>query len=408
MSDMTVGFNANRISPYGVHNTAAKTTQSRTASVPADATMRTQDTVTISEEGQAAAQRTASVGSSSTAAVNTGETTFTSSANEIAALAKKHYDMSYDYYSKQLEESKKFADPRQHIRDKYKNEDSRYFRSDMTAAERDLAYENEISLMTSGRLFQAGNYNDYALRSVRHELALAGNTVVANQNARDQIEGAVNEALADNGITIPDGVSFRLSVDPYDHYISVLGLEDTSVAKLIEQVLNTGNNGRNLYYHIHMCNPEQFGYETPEQYTKLEELKSSLYQMVKDLSGLDIRTLERKNGTIYTPDGKDLWDVLTQAASTLRNNDGTSGADLSIYEEMYENIAKYGWTDGSGLALEYRNGSLYDIGTEYGYGDEQNGWTEWVLANPEAASMQMMPWVEQQAIELQVQREDDR
>ena len=391
--------------PYIARTQAAQSAASGKAETAATGQAASSyDTVTISAEAKAA-QSAASVGNSSNATTTSGETTFTSSARESSRILGEHKKMLEENYGKQHQENMRFSDPRQHIRDKYKNENSKYFRSDMTARERDLAYDQEIRMLNGVRLKVSAE--DYVFNGMEHELTLSHRRMTINQNTRDQIEGAIRNTLMQNGITLPEGASFNLAVDPYDHYISVLGLEDTSMTTLIEQLLNTGNNGRNLYYHIQACNPEMYGFETPEQYTKIDQMKSSLFHMVKDLSGLDIRTLTRAGNTFKTPDGKDLWEVLTKAASALPKGDGTTGVDINDYRKIYEEIAKNGWQDDPGLSLTYRDGSLYDIGTENGYGPGQTAWQDWVRNNPAEVAERVMKYVNERAIELQVQREDD-
>lgn len=407
---------------YIKNQTAAATAEKSAAST---GSARSQDTVTISAEGQAAAKGAsitidytqlrnrveisdAALACASENAFKCAEgTTFTSNFEQESAMHLEWSAISRAYYTEQLNESLSFDNPRQHMWDKYKNPDSPYFRDYMTEKERDFAYTNELLLYKTGRLNHSLVF-DYALRSERQYAHISTQEILVNQRTRDQIESAVANAIKQNGIELPEGATFELSVDPYDYHISVVGLEDSAIAEQIEKAINTGDNGMRLYHHIHACNTDKFGFDTAEQYTKLDERKSGLFQMVKDQTGLDIRTLERKDGAILTPDGKDLWQVIMQIAAGLPTGDGKFGADMSYYKPAYDIIAKYGWTDGGGLALSFQNGSLYDIGTDYGYGDTQNLWTKWALENPAVASKQMMKWVEARAIDLQVQREDDR
>ncbi|MDE7245643.1 MAG: DUF4885 domain-containing protein, partial [Oscillospiraceae bacterium] len=59
-----------------------------------------------------------------------------------------------------------------------------------------------------------------------------------------------------NGIEIPEDASFRLTVDS-SYTIHVTGLEDKKLAKSIEQALNSGDNGKNLYDLLKITSPDK-------------------------------------------------------------------------------------------------------------------------------------------------------
>ncbi len=82
------------------------------------------------------------------------------------------------------------------------------------------------------------------------------------------------------------------------------------MAKRIEAALNQGRNGYYLYEHISFCDPVNYGAEEPLQYISGDKEKMVVYHFVNRLTGYDIGELENRNGKFYTPDGKDLWEVL--------------------------------------------------------------------------------------------------
>lgn len=55
-----------------------------------------------------------------------------------------------------------------------------------------------------------------------------------NQDARNEIKDAINQAFEENGITIPEDSELRLTVDPYDFQIHASGV-DEGLAKQIGQ-----------------------------------------------------------------------------------------------------------------------------------------------------------------------------
>ncbi|MDE7244744.1 MAG: DUF4885 domain-containing protein [Oscillospiraceae bacterium] len=206
--------------------------------------------------------------------------------------------------------------------------------------------------------------------------------MIANQIVRDQISQSVQDLLAKNGIKIPEGQSFTMDVNPYDFYINVRGLDDPELTEAIEKAVNVGNNGYVLDCHISDCARlnSQFGLTVPSAEESMGKAKESLYFMVQDLAGCDIRTLRREDGHIYMPDGQDLWDALEKGASQYPTPDGIISIDISPYWAIYQRIAQLGWDSVPDpvYQLLYQDGGLYDIGTDYGYGPGQTGWQSWV------------------------------
>ncbi len=83
-----------------------------------------------------------------------------------------------------------------------------------------------------------------------------------NQEIRDKMNDAVNQAFEENGIVITKDADSRLTVDPYDFFIHINGV-DEELAKRIEAALNQGKNGYYLYEHIAFCDPVNYGVEEP-------------------------------------------------------------------------------------------------------------------------------------------------
>lgn len=209
------------------------------------------------------------------------------------------------------------------------------------------------------------------------------------QIVRDQISQSIRDLLQKNNVTIPEGQSFTLSVDP-SYYIHAVGLDDPELTEAVERSINVGNNGCNLKQHISDCRrvSRELGLTVPSAAESLSESKESLFLMVQDLAGYDIRELDRQDGKIYTPDGQDLWDVLTKNAANYKTPDGIISIDISQYWMLYSHIALFGWDSVPDPVYEltYLDGNLYDIGTEFGYGPGQTEWQKWAHENAETLS----------------------
>ena len=213
---------------------------------------------------------------------------------------------------------------------------------------------------------------------------------------------SVQELIAKNGITIPEGQSFEMRVLGMndDFYIHVDGLDDPELTEAVEKAINVGNNG--FYLHRHISESRQltnsFGLTSQSPEEALSEAKESLDYMVRDLTGYDIRTLPREDGHIFTPDGQDLWDVLLEKASNYQMPDGTAGINISRYRTLYNRIAMLGWDciPDRSLGLRYQDGGLYDIGTDYGFGPGQTGWQDWARDHAEELAARIMSGLERQ------------
>ena len=84
--------------------------------------------------------------------------------------------------------------------------------------------------------------------------------------------------------------------------------------------------------------------------------------MVKQLTDYDLRTLENKNGRFYTPDGSDLWEVLSNKYKEMAESKEAVSFRLEDYYDQYRRIAKEGWNRGIDAVptIGYKNGVLFD------------------------------------------------
>ncbi len=163
-----------------------------------------------------------------------------------------------------------------------------------------------------------------------------------NQEIRDKMNDAVNQAFEENGIVITKDADSRLTVDPYDFFIHINGV-DEELAKRIEAALNQGKNGYYLYEHIAFCDPVNYGVEEPLQYISGDKEKMVVYHFVNRLTGYDIRELENRDGKFYTPDGEDLWEVLKDKYDKLAADGNADISTLMRYEAAYRRVATAGW-----------------------------------------------------------------
>ena len=139
---------------------------------------------------------------------------------------------------------------------------------------------------------------------------------------------------------------------------------EKDLAAEIESALNFGENGHSLYNHISYCNQSNIniGQQGSNQYVQGDKAKAAVYHMVKQLTDYDLRTLENKNGRFYTPDGSDLWEVLSNKYKEMAESKEAVSFRLEDYYDQYRRIAKEGWNRGidAVLTIGYKNGALFD------------------------------------------------
>ena len=179
-------------------------------------------------------------------------TTFTSFAEEFSKITQDHSNTIREHYAEEHEENLTYDDPAVHIWNKYKNPDSPDFHSDLSEDERAWAYDQELDLLGGGKHLQLSN--PFAFASAGGPPTLTSVAMQANQACREQIDQSIQDLFTQNGIDLPADTSFRLTVDQ-DYTIHVTGLEDEEQATAIEQALNCGDNGKNLYNHLKLTTP---------------------------------------------------------------------------------------------------------------------------------------------------------
>lgn len=220
--------------------------------------VNSRDVVTISAQArEVMAKQEARVNSADSASavsegrINVISSAFTSFAEEFSKITKDYADTIREYYAAEHEENLTYDNPSAHIWDKYKNPESPYFRSDLSEDERAWAYDYEQDLLRGGKHLQIRNL--YAFADAGGPPTLADAAMRAIQACREQINRSIQDIFAENGIEVP--ASFRLTVDPSDYSIHVSGLEDKELAETIEQALNQGSNGKNLYDYLKLTAP---------------------------------------------------------------------------------------------------------------------------------------------------------
>lgn len=301
---------------------------------------------------------------------DTGEETVIQSNNPYESESDIRIKMLDEKYSRMNAINKTKSDPLGYIKDKYQNSKSPYFRSDLSAAERQAAYDNETEWLFKGK---AQNYNlqDAAFRNVTFNGEVEAENAKVYQ--RSQVNQQLQVLLNRNHIHIPQGIELTFTITPIDYKVQVSGTDDQALIEQIEQVLQSGDNSKELFLHImksQSSDSTQFSEEAYKKYQAAREMY--------EVTGYHLKDLEVIDGRYVTPDGRDLLDVYKEELEKNPLQKQTASYAISHYRSELSKIAEAGYDTIPDfiLSINYSNGSLRDVGQSKGYGTGDTGWLE--------------------------------
>lgn len=250
-------------------------------------------------------------------------------------------------YSKLVEEAKTHSNPENYIYQKYFDQSFKYYENDLSDKERQIAYNYEKNMYESGKLMGL-HMQDSLFRGIEIKGYVTDNTRIAFQ--RQVVNNQISNILTSAGIdktSISDSCSF--SVDPYSYQITVTGVDDeTKVA--MEQALNVGDNGKNLFKHIYNCSIQD-GCNS-SQVNKESKSKYEAYQQVYKFTGLKLDELTERNGTYYTSKGEDVLSLVNKKINeSAEVPSAYKDAVKSWIQSLVSEISVKGWSNVSDMTL---------------------------------------------------------
>ncbi|MFA6741614.1 MAG: DUF4885 family protein [Arcobacteraceae bacterium] len=283
---------------------------------------------------------------------------------------EKQIKMLKEHYSKMNEENKKFDYPYNHIFDKYKNTSSPYYVQGLTKEERETAYSQEINYLKNGHLLTYGP-NDAVLRD---EPSRYGDVEVAERKAydREKVNGQFQSLLDKYNISIPKDTKLSFTIDPNTLKATVTGTDDETLAKSVEDVINTADNAKQLFLHIMSSRSDD-----STQYNGTSSSKYSLVQNIKDVTGYNLKDLEIKDEKFVTEEGTDVFEIYAKKINENPNkSDFTKQMSIASDGAELAKLARNGFDSVPDLVLsiDYQNGSFYDVKQSKNFGTQKNGW----------------------------------
>ncbi|HBU92234.1 MAG TPA: DUF4885 domain-containing protein [Bacillus pumilus] len=285
------------------------------------------------------------------------------STNETMTEADKRMKILDEKYQKINEQNKRFNDPQDHIYNKYRNPYSSYFRSDLTKSEREAAYTMEMSWARNNKGGQY-DFNDAIFRNEKR-YDPTQESVEKKIFNRQKVNEQLQDLFSKNGITIPKNTNLTFTIDPNHFKLVVSGSTDESLVKQIEDLLNTTNNTRELFFHIMKSRNDDSTQFTPDSLAKFH-----LVNQIKTVTGYNLKDLSIVNGQFVTDKGTNIFDIYKE--DLLKNPYTAENARIaaSHYGAQLFDLAKNGFDSIPDLVLSigYQNGSLHDIGQKENYG----------------------------------------
>lgn len=262
-----------------------------------------------------------------------------------------------DKYTKLLKTAKSYRNPSEYIELKYFGKGSVYYENDLTEAERRAGYNAEISMLKKGTVGGV-DFQDSLFRGMNFDGDIIDNEILKNE--RCVIDYQIKSIMKKAGINVADfGSNYELAVDPYSYQISVAGADAEIISKM-ENALNNGDNGKNLWKHINKCATKNAAYNT--QASKEAYNKHQAYARVKEYTGLSLNELTEKNGTYYTESGENILDVLDKGIAKSVPYDYRKQVREWVRSLVFE-VAGKGWNNipDMKLSIAYGKDGLKDL-----------------------------------------------
>ncbi|MCY9340010.1 DUF4885 domain-containing protein [Bacillus haynesii] len=299
---------------------------------------------------------------------DTGKETKINAQNPYVSESDIRKKILDEKYSKINIMNKTKPDPLGYIKDKYKNSNSPYFRNDLSAAERQAAYDNETEWLFKGK---AQNYNmqDAAFRNVTFN----GEVETENEKIyqRSQVNKQLQALLDQYHIAIPADTALTFTISPIDYQVKVSGTDDEQLIHQIEHILQSGENSKQLFLHIMKSLSSDSA-----QYSKEAQQKYQTVREIYEVTGYHLKDLEVVDGRYVTPDGRDLLDVYKEELEKDPVQKKTAHFAIAHYRAELNRLAEAGYDSVPDfiLSIDYSNGSLRDTGQKKSYGTGDTAW----------------------------------
>lgn len=281
-------------------------------------------------------------------------------------------------YSKLVSEAKRHSNPEDYIFQKYYNNISEYYETNLSDIERDIAYHQELYMYKHGKI-DGVSFRDSLFRGIEVNSDVTCRDEIKFE--RQMVNAQISNVLSQSGINIDEiPETCKFTVDPYTYEISVDGVGQ-DLKFTMENALNVGDNGKYLFFHIYHCATQDGCNST--QVSSESHMKYQAYQDVYTFTGLKLNELTEKNGTYYTEDGQDILSLANTAIGKSDNVPKDYKASMKeVIQRLVSGIAKMGWNNVPDMRLSilFGQNGLKDINQSiiFQYDKTQTGYDDGV------------------------------
>ena len=296
--------------------------------------------------------------------------------SEYMSTGKAFRGALTEKYSKLVAEAKTHSNPENYIHSKYFDKSSDYYETNLTDTERRIAYNYEMQMCRTGKI-NGVNYQDSLFRGIEVDGDSVDSDKIQFERAlvNSQISNILKQAGVDTSSITKD---CTFTVDPYSYEITVDGVDEETKIRM-QNALNVGDNGKNLYKHIYYCSTQD-GCEST-QITKESKMKYEAYHQVYSYTGYELDKLEEKNGTYYTESGEDILDLVNHAVEDTGKVPKEYKQQMKNWiHDLVSTMSVKGWNNVSDMTLSilYGKGGLKDMKQLISYQcDADNRKREW-------------------------------
>ena len=121
---------------------------------------------------------------------------------------------------------------------------------------------------------------------------------------RSQVNKQLQALLDQYHIAIPADAALTFTITPIDYQVKVSGTDDEQLIHQIEQILQSGENSKQLFLHIMKSLSSDSA-----QYSKEAHQKYQTVREIYEVTGYHLKDLEVVDGRYVTPSGRDLLEV---------------------------------------------------------------------------------------------------
>ena len=193
---------------------------------------------------------------------------------------------------------------------------------------------------------------------------------------RQMINRQIENILSDAGVCINEGENLAFSIDPYSYEISVTGNVGEEKRKQIEDALNQGENGWNLYTHVYFCAKDGMN---STQISQEGQLKRHMNDLFYEFYGIKLCECKKQGDDFITPDGRSVRDMIGTRNTTRNQGSGMYAVDTNGLKHHYlDLIQPYSYDTGDTQTLEmaYTSTGLHDLHQDYSLGNGDVDWIE--------------------------------